>query len=284
MSKLLGANLDMLPRPAVDDIEDRDAVYSESLGKFFHRAFPRNISRPNSNNICFAQSRPWTFLAKYAPAFVSHVCQIIALSPKKKVTRIHASSIVASMADAKSFFDLAIMKLVRKTMRVCLLVMPTRSYRNATVAITPKRSLPCPARLRFFNIVPKSFGNSSSHIETEHSLLLMSQQAHYMNALLIKLFGANFQTTLTGGLQALFTAFVTGTLTFPSNWHDPKQVTLFALVIIGTFLGIKFAVAAKSKDVTGGTIQQTADGAVASGSAQAASSSVIETKQAAPKP
>lgn len=78
-----------------------------------------------------------------------------------------------------------------------------------------------------------------------------------------KLFGANWQTTLTGGLQALFTAFVTGTLTFPSNWHDPKQVILFAFVVIATFFGLKFAIAAKSKNVTGGSVQQTLSGDVA---------------------
>jgi hypothetical protein len=78
-----------------------------------------------------------------------------------------------------------------------------------------------------------------------------------------KLLGANWQTTLTGGLQALFTALVTGTLTFPKDWHSPGQVFLFALVVIGTFFGFKFAVATKSKDVTGGSVQQTVDGKLA---------------------
>lgn len=95
-----------------------------------------------------------------------------------------------------------------------------------------------------------------------------------------KLFGANWQTALNGGLQALFTSLVTGTLTFPSDWSNPKQVALFVLVVVGTFFGLKFAAAAKDKNVTGGNVQQTTDGSVASHMDQAQSSSVIDTKQA----
>lgn len=79
----------------------------------------------------------------------------------------------------------------------------------------------------------------------------------------MKIFGANWQTTVMGGLQALFTAFITGTLTFPSNWHDPKQVALFICVVIGTVFGLSFAVTAKARQVTGGTTQQTVSGAEA---------------------
>lgn len=99
-----------------------------------------------------------------------------------------------------------------------------------------------------------------------------------------KLFGANWQTTLTGGLQAVFSALVTGALTFPSNWHDPRQVGLFFLVLVGTFFGITFAANAKDKKVTGGLVQQTADGAVAAHDAQMQSASVSDTKLAEPKP
>jgi len=84
-----------------------------------------------------------------------------------------------------------------------------------------------------------------------------------MNKLFSKILGANWQTTLSGGLQALVTALVTGTLTFPSDWSNKGQVTLFVLVVIGTFFGLKFATQAKDRNVTGGTVQQTASGAPA---------------------
>jgi hypothetical protein len=73
---------------------------------------------------------------------------------------------------------------------------------------------------------------------------------------------ANWRTTITGGLQSLLMAVVTGAIVFPTNWHDPKQVALFGCVIVGTFFGVSFAATAKDKQVTGGTVQQTASGAV----------------------
>jgi hypothetical protein len=78
-----------------------------------------------------------------------------------------------------------------------------------------------------------------------------------------KILGANWRTTVSGGLQAIITAIVTGAITFPSDWSNPKQVALFACVLLGTFFGVKFALVAKDKNVIGGIIQQTASGAVA---------------------
>lgn len=81
--------------------------------------------------------------------------------------------------------------------------------------------------------------------------------------MMARIFGANWKTTFTGGLQSVFFAVVTGTLAFPSDWHDPKQVALFVCVFLATFFGVKFAQTAKDKEVTGGVVQQTASGAVA---------------------
>lgn len=78
-----------------------------------------------------------------------------------------------------------------------------------------------------------------------------------------KIFGANWQTTVWGGLQAIFTAIVMGTLTFPDDWSDHKKVAIFIGACISTFFGVTFAVKAKSREVTGGTKQQTANGSLA---------------------
>ena len=59
-----------------------------------------------------------------------------------------------------------------------------------------------------------------------------------------------------GGIQAIITAIIGGTLVFPSDWSDFKQVSLFALVLVGVFFGVKFAMVAKDRSVTGGTVQQ----------------------------
>lgn len=81
--------------------------------------------------------------------------------------------------------------------------------------------------------------------------------------MMAKLFGANWKTTVTGGLQAVISAIAMGTLTFPSDWKNPQQVALFLLVLLGTFFGVKFAMTAKDKEVTGGITQQTVSGEVA---------------------
>ena len=106
-----------------------------------------------------------------------------------------------------------------------------------------------------------------------------------------KLIGANWKTTVSGIGSALF-----GLLTMlaalpydlgniatviPPDWKS-KIVTVGVVATLG--LRVWNSLQQKDKNVTGGTTQQTADGSVASRSAQAESSSVIETTQAAPKP
>ena len=99
-----------------------------------------------------------------------------------------------------------------------------------------------------------------------------------------KLFGANWWTTLWGWITLAAGAIavqpeIIGFL--PDSWEPTvKGLAVFIMVVAGG----TFAVGVKSKNVTGGTIQQTADGAIASRFSNEQSSSVIETKQAAPKP
>lgn len=90
--------------------------------------------------------------------------------------------------------------------------------------------------------------------------------------------GANWKTTLIGGVKQVISAFVLGTLTFPSDWSSGEQIARFILTIVAGVLGVSFANQVKDKSVTGGTVQQTADNKVAPESA--ASASVTDTKQA----
>lgn len=99
-----------------------------------------------------------------------------------------------------------------------------------------------------------------------------------------KILGANWETTLWGGIFAL-SAAIAASPTLIAFLPDSIEgyVRGFAgLVVAGS--GLKFAVEAKSRNVTGGTVQQTTEGCVASRSSQAESSAVIETQQASPKP
>ncbi len=101
-----------------------------------------------------------------------------------------------------------------------------------------------------------------------------------------KIFGANWKTSLSGigsaifGLLTMLAAlpYDLGSIAtvIPVEWKS-KLVTIG--VVATLVLRVWNSMLQKDKNVTGGTVQQTADGSVA----VAPSSSVIETKQAEPQ-
>lgn len=142
----------------MNDVEYRYDIYSKSFRKFLHRAFPGHIIRPDSYNVGFAQSRPRTFLAKHASVFVSHIRQIVGLSPKKKVTWIYAFSIVASVADALTFWNCPVVQFIRQSMSVKRFSYPA-AFPNRSVSISCGSSIPRPTfvDVPYNNMRPKSF-------------------------------------------------------------------------------------------------------------------------------
>ena len=98
-----------------------------------------------------------------------------------------------------------------------------------------------------------------------------------------KLFGANWWTSLWGYV-ALTTAAIALKPDIIAFLPDAWEPTIVGVSAFITFVsGGVFVAGVKSKNVTGGTVQQTAGGAVASRSEQLESTSVAETKQALPK-
>jgi len=95
-----------------------------------------------------------------------------------------------------------------------------------------------------------------------------------------KLFGANWLTTLWGWITIAAGAIAL----YPQSVEFlPDSIEGYVKGIAGLvalIAGGAFAAQVKSRNVTGGTVQQTADGAVAS---PASSTSVQETKDAPPK-
>lgn len=98
-----------------------------------------------------------------------------------------------------------------------------------------------------------------------------------------KIFGANYWTTLWGfitvGAGAI--AVKPELIAFlPDAWEPTvKGLAGFITVIAG---GV-FSVGVKSKNVTGGMVQQTSDGSVASAASQKDSASVADTRQSITK-
>ena len=97
-----------------------------------------------------------------------------------------------------------------------------------------------------------------------------------------KIIGANWSTTISGGLFTIAIAIAADPhlIAFlPASWQGWTQGICGLIAILS---GGTFAYQAKSKNVTGGTVQQTADGAVAA-TPLSASTAVIETIKADPK-
>lgn len=94
-----------------------------------------------------------------------------------------------------------------------------------------------------------------------------------------KLFGANWLTTMWGWITVAAGAIYLypNSVAFLPDSIEGYVKGIAGLIAVIT--GGAFAATVKSKNVTGGTVQQTANGSVA----QAPSSAVIETKQAEPK-
>ena len=98
-----------------------------------------------------------------------------------------------------------------------------------------------------------------------------------------KIFGANWLSTLWGWITVGAAAIA---LTPQSVAFLPDTLENYVKGICGLIAvvsGGAFAVVVKSRNVTGGVVQQTVDGAIASLTAQIDSSSVQDTKTAMPQ-
>ena len=98
-----------------------------------------------------------------------------------------------------------------------------------------------------------------------------------------KIFGANWQTTVWGSVSAICVAIAASPALLAFLPDSIEGYVRGVAGLIAAAAGIGFAARAKDKDVTGGMVQQTANGAVASGIAQTDSSSVQDTKTSEPK-
>ena len=98
-----------------------------------------------------------------------------------------------------------------------------------------------------------------------------------------KLFGANWQTTVWGSVSAICVA-IAATPALVAFLPDSVEGYVRGVsALIAAVAGVGFATRAKDKNVTGGIVQQTSDGSVASQVSQIDSSSVQETKTSEPK-
>lgn len=122
-----------------------------------------------------AKSTAWTELISRPPLGV-HVSQIVAFCAKPKMLRVYASSIVASVADAKSTHYGSAMKFVRKAMGVNQNAAPARTVSDSAIPVAPQSPIPSPASIiAFLNSIPKALQNCSAHINQNGFLLVIRQ-------------------------------------------------------------------------------------------------------------
>jgi hypothetical protein len=98
-----------------------------------------------------------------------------------------------------------------------------------------------------------------------------------------KLLGANWQTTLWGWITLLCGAIALYPNSVAFLPDDIEGYVKGFAGLIALVTGGAFAAKVKDKNVTGGTVQQTADGSVASHNSQMTSDAVSTTKEATPK-
>ena len=91
------------------------------------------------------------------------ILNIVFLCSKKQVVWANAFSVVALMANKKTFWYLSVAKSVRKTMCVKVFLFGKRKY---TVSLLPNIPLPLPTKLTLNNFFPKPFFNSHYQIVT----------------------------------------------------------------------------------------------------------------------
>jgi hypothetical protein len=103
-----------------------------------------------------------------------------------------------------------------------------------------------------------------------------------MNNILSKLIGANWRTSLWGGITLISVTIATtpSIVAFLPDSIEGYVKGIAGLIAFAS--GGAFLANVKDKQVTGGIVQQTATGAVASVIAQAQSSSVEDTTKAKP--
>lgn len=99
----------------------------------------------------------------------------------------------------------------------------------------------------------------------------------------MKLLGANWRTTLWGSITVAATAITANPLAVAFLPDSIEGYVRGCAGVIALVAGGVFVANVKDKQVTGGVIQQTADGAVAGNSAQLESASVADTITAKPK-
>lgn len=102
---------------------------------------------------CSSLGIPATLPAAHS-SFFNSVLNIISMSPKKQMIRVNTWGIVAFVTNAHAFRDRSFMNFPRKPVHPYVIGSPAH-MRNRSVTRINYISSPEPARISFFNVIPK---------------------------------------------------------------------------------------------------------------------------------
>lgn len=125
-------------------------------GKFTLKDSASGIAGANFRNLSIGQSCLAMGIAMRMSTLAYHVIMVVLISAKKQMGRVHATRIVARMANQLAVWQCAICQLISYAMRLPSLV--TTQF-DLPVTLSVKRSLPFPTIIgtALVNFLPKAF-------------------------------------------------------------------------------------------------------------------------------
>ncbi len=156
----------MSPSSAVKDVSSMHFRYPEVMGNHFCGVFTRHIERSHFADLIPSQFAPRMILAAKTLALFNSIGSVVKRCANKKMLRVYALSIVALMANKKSFWNWSVFHFPRKAMRPKL--GPAMAYGEYSISIGVNCCRPLPALARLIDFIPKSYawiGGFSCHKE-----------------------------------------------------------------------------------------------------------------------
>lgn len=151
----------MLPRFPINNFANLATVNAKLVCNELLSYIAMFIHAPDFNNHSVGKLCRGRSLPSYVTVFAYLIVIVVALGSEKKMERVAARRVVASVEHVESFWNVSVVKLPRNAMReenkFPIGVIPL----NLSVAVTLRLAVPEPAPIGLFNHAPKAFGNGT---------------------------------------------------------------------------------------------------------------------------
>lgn len=131
----------MFPCISCDNSLNRLLGYPKHAPESHRPKLVRDVQSPNLQHVLVSQFRIWALAATASPILRLAIHYIVSIRTKKQMRGINTRRIVAGVADAHTFGDVAVGKQVRQSMRP----MVTAFIPETAIAIRGTAAIPRPA-------------------------------------------------------------------------------------------------------------------------------------------